>query len=221
MRKAALREVVAAILVDIGEDDGRIGLEGIKHPVAVMRVDIDVGDAFQAIFLLQDLDGHAGVVEHAKTGSGIGHAVVQAGDGHEGTPDLVGHDSVSGVDHRADHYRGILEYPFVGRSVAVIQQALSHLGIGFDLFDVLGCMEQSDLLLGGGGGMQHAHLVVEVANMHLVPEGMDAVLSERVVFEPVAAQFFTGVHSHRSASRHYSRSSLGAVGFAARYHSRT
>jgi hypothetical protein len=83
VRKAALREVVAAILVDVGEDDGRVGLERIKHAVAVMRVDIHVGDAFQAIFLLQDLDGHAGVVEHAKTGSGVGHAVVQAGDGHE------------------------------------------------------------------------------------------------------------------------------------------
>jgi hypothetical protein len=55
--------------------------------------------------------------------------------------------------------------------------------------------------------------------MHFVPEGMDAILAERVIIESITAQFFAGIDSHRSASRHHTRSSvLWVTDFSIHYH---
>ena len=137
---------------------------------------------------------------------------MQAGDGDEDPPRFVVHDLAGGVDHGADHDCRIVEHALVGRGVAVIQQALARSGIRLDLLDILGRMEQFELLLGGRGGVKDPYLIIQVANVHLVPESMDAVLTEGVIVESVAAQLFAGVDSHRSTSCHYSQSSLW-VGF--------
>ena len=47
--RAGARIEVAPILVQVGEDDRRVVLERVEHPIAVMRVDVDVGDALQAV----------------------------------------------------------------------------------------------------------------------------------------------------------------------------
>ncbi len=39
---------VAAVLVQVGEDHRGVVLEGVEHAIAVMRIDVDVGDARQA-----------------------------------------------------------------------------------------------------------------------------------------------------------------------------
>ena len=67
VRGAGARIEVAAVLVDVGEDYVRIGLEGVEHAVTVVRIDVDVGDAPQAVAGPQQLDHDAAVVEDAET----------------------------------------------------------------------------------------------------------------------------------------------------------
>ena len=69
--------------MQVGEDDGRIVLERVVHAVAVVRVDVDVGDALEAMRAAQQLDDDAAIVEHAKARGAVARRVMQAGDRHE------------------------------------------------------------------------------------------------------------------------------------------
>ena len=74
---------VAAVLVEVGEQQIRIVLERVEHAVAVMRIDVDVSDALQAMLAAQHLDRDAAIVEHAEAGGVVARRMMQAGDRNE------------------------------------------------------------------------------------------------------------------------------------------
>ena len=57
---------ITPVLMHVREDDSRVVLERIEHTIAVVRIDVDVSDAFQPRFLAQQLDSHTAIVENAK-----------------------------------------------------------------------------------------------------------------------------------------------------------
>ncbi len=57
----------ASVFVQVRKYQVGIVFESVEDTVAVMRVDIDIGDAAQAVLLAQVLDRDAAIVEHAKT----------------------------------------------------------------------------------------------------------------------------------------------------------
>ena len=54
------------ILMNISQYHRRITLETVVHTIAVMRIDIDIGDSPQTVTTLQLLDGNAAIIEDAK-----------------------------------------------------------------------------------------------------------------------------------------------------------
>ena len=71
---------MTAILVHIGDQHVRIRLEPVEHAIAVMGIDVDVGDAPQTVLATQVLDRHAAIVEHAEAGGAAARCVMQPGD---------------------------------------------------------------------------------------------------------------------------------------------
>src|SRR5690606_15584114 len=78
LRRTCAWVQVPAVLVQIREDDARIRLERIEDAVSMVRVDVDVSDGLQPVAATQDLDGHAAVVEHTKSGGAVPRCVMQA-----------------------------------------------------------------------------------------------------------------------------------------------
>ena len=113
--------------MQVGEHHRGILLEGVEHAVAVMRVDVDVADALQAR-ALEQLDGHAAVVEHAEAGGAIARRVVQSRDGHEGAPAFAPHDRLHGAQGGADHVGGGFVHAAEGRRIAGIEKSATTHG---------------------------------------------------------------------------------------------
>jgi len=89
---ARARVQVPPILVDIGEDQSGVRLEAVIKPIAVMGVDIDVGNTLQTVFAAQPFDEHATVVQGAKARSAPTSRMVQPGNRHEGATRPTPHD---------------------------------------------------------------------------------------------------------------------------------
>ena len=90
--RARARVQVAPIFMDVGEDDARVGLETVIQPIAMVSVDVDVGDALQAVLAAQPLDQNAAIVQSAKARCATSRRVVQACDGYEGATDPALHN---------------------------------------------------------------------------------------------------------------------------------
>ena len=102
------------------EHDRRIVLESIVNAVTVVRIDVDVGDAREAMLPLEALDHDADVVEHAEAGGMGAPGVVQSRDRHEAASRLAGHDRLHGDERGADHVaRGLEDALERGRIAAV------------------------------------------------------------------------------------------------------
>ncbi len=98
---ARSRVEVAAVLVDVGENDVGIVFERVKHPVAVMGIDVDVGDLLQPVALAEQLNRHSAIVEHAEPRSLVARGVMKARNGHEGVARSAAHDGVRRVERGA------------------------------------------------------------------------------------------------------------------------
>jgi hypothetical protein len=48
-------------------------------------------------------------------------------------------------------------------------------------------VEQPELFLGCHDRVEHAHLVVEMTDVHLIPEGVNTILAKGMIVESVAA----------------------------------
>jgi len=46
--RAGARIQIASILVQVGKDNRRIILEGVKHTITVVRIDVDIGNTREA-----------------------------------------------------------------------------------------------------------------------------------------------------------------------------
>ena len=66
VRRTGARVQESPVLVRVGEDQRRVVLEGVEDAIAMVRVDVDVGDARQPVLALQHLDDDSDVVEDAE-----------------------------------------------------------------------------------------------------------------------------------------------------------
>ena len=179
LRHARARIEVAAILVQVGEYHRRVILERIEHAVAVVRVDVDVGDALEAR-ALQQLDRHAAVVEHAETGRAVARGVMQARDRHEGTPAFAVHDRLHRTQGGADHARGRLVDTSERGCVAGIEKTGAAGGAFAHQLQILRRVKGTQLDVRGSAGLEHAHAPIEPARAELADEGRETVRAERV-----------------------------------------
>ena len=113
-----------------------------------MRVDIDVGDALQAVELAQILRGDAAVVEHAETGGAVARGVVKPGDRHERTLRIAVHDRVNRRQRRADDRGCRVEDTGQRRRVAAVEVATPLLRLMRHEVDVVSGVEQQQLVDG-------------------------------------------------------------------------
>ena len=116
-----------------------IVLERVEHAIAVMRIDVDVGDALRALRASQQLDDDAAVVEDAEAGGVVARGMMQAGDRHEGAATLALHDRLRRTQGRAHHAGRRLVDATERRRVAAIQKAAAAGGaLAHELHDKRG-----------------------------------------------------------------------------------
>jgi len=112
---------IAAIFVDIGENQIRVCFVGVENPVAVMRVDIHVGDPPDTVLLPQRLDHHAQIVEHAEARGMPAPGVMQSADRLEAAGAFAHHYARQPVEGRADHVCRCFEYSREYGRIAVVE----------------------------------------------------------------------------------------------------
>ncbi len=201
--------------MQIGEDQLRIGLERIEHPIAMMRVDVDIGDPRQAVPRPQQLDRDAAVVEHAEAGGGIATRVVQAGDRHEATARTAFHDRLGGLQRRPDDVARGLEDAAIGRRIPTIEVALPGGGTLAHAGDVLGCMESQKFLARSQHGSPDVDPAVQATGLELPIERAMTIGAEGVAFtETVPGELFAGDHQNIGAHRGAFEPELGDRGQA-------
>ena len=71
--------------MQVRDDHARVILEGVKDPIAVVRVDVHIGHALQPMPAAQCLNYHAAVVEDTESSSLGAAGMMQSGDRHEST----------------------------------------------------------------------------------------------------------------------------------------
>ena len=148
----------AAVLVDVGEAEFGIILVGIEDAVAVVHVDIDVGDAPQAVRAPQRLYDHADVAEHAESRRMIAAGMMQPADRQEGIGRPALHDPGQRVQRRAGHVRRGIEESLAGGRVAAVEKAPVLAAAPAHELHVIGAVKPPDLLRRGRsrGFQQHA-----------------------------------------------------------------
>lgn len=129
-------------LVQVGDDDRRVVLEGVEHAIAMVGIDVDVGDRAQPVPPPQRLDHDATVVEHAEARGAVARRVVQPADRHEGAGARVRHDPLAGqTTRRADHGgRGLVDA--ATRRIPTVEAAGTRPGLLAHEVDVGRRMEQ-------------------------------------------------------------------------------
>src|SRR5665213_150722 len=170
----------APALVQVGEDDSRVVFEGVVHAIAMVRVDVDIGDACHAVVAPQMLDDHAAIVEHAESRGPLTRGVMQAADRHERAPARAPKDPLGGRKARS-HYAGRgLEHTTKSGRVAAVQPAISGLRALHYEANVLGSMKQLELGVQRVARLEHPYFRVQTALLEFAQEGAVPVGAERM-----------------------------------------
>ena len=67
----------------------------------------------------------------------------------------------------------------------------------FNLFNIVQGVKQPQVLFGGHNRLENANLICKLADMHFIPEGVDTILAEGMVFKPVMTDLISGVNGNR------------------------
>ena len=94
---------IATILVHVREYQVGVFFEAVKNAVAMMCIDIDIGNPRQAVLDPQILNRDATVVKHAKTRSAVARRMMQAGYRHKCAFGFARHDGIDGCERGSDH----------------------------------------------------------------------------------------------------------------------
>ena len=175
---------VAAGLVDGDGEDARFRVEDRLRAVAVMDVDVDVGDALHALGE-QPRDRDRGIVVDAESRRPRRHRVVQSSCRIERVIGAAGQHLVRCDDARACHERRGLVHPredrVVARAVAVPSPvAVFAVARAFRRVDVVGRMDELQFLVGCAPASERGDVVPRRD-----PEGLDQVEREQ---EPLGFQ---------------------------------
>ena len=188
-------------LVQVGKDHSGIVFEGIEHAVAMMRIDVDVGDAGHAAIAQQMLDHHAAIVEDTEPGGARARGVMQPADRHEGAAMRAIQDPLGRRETRADDALRRLEDAAESRRVTAVEPAVARLRALHDEANVLGSVKQLQFADQRIARLEHLHARLEAALLEFAHEGAVPVGSERVTLgEAVTGQPFAEHDSNFRAS---------------------
>ena len=121
-------------------------LERVEHAVAMMRVDVDVGHAANAVEPPRGFDRDAAVVEDAKPGRAVARRVMQAADRNERAARGPRDDRRERLERAADDARRGFVDAGERRRVAGVEQAAAARRQLDDAIDVRGRVEVLELL---------------------------------------------------------------------------
>ena len=192
---ARARVQVAAILMDIREDKVWVIFETVEHAVAVMRVDIDVGYALHAVFLAQVFGGNTAIIEDAKPGRTISASVMQSRYRHERALCPPFHDCVHSRQRSANDIGGGIKYTRQCGSVPIIKKALAVSRHARNLVDVVGGMEQHQVINTGICGRSIFNCITKIGCCQLVVENTVSIKAKRMrITEAVTGESVTPVN---------------------------
>ena len=126
----------ATVLVNIDDDQVGVVLVGVEDAVAVMNVDIDIGDAAHAVLVAQGFDHHTEIVDHAESCRRVAARMVQPADRLKAARDLAADDARQRIQRRAADCAGRLEHAGKARGVAVVEPAFAGLRAEHHPFDM-------------------------------------------------------------------------------------
>ena len=104
----------------IDNDREWVVLETVEHTIAVMRVDIDVGDALQAKVLTGMFDRDTAIIEHTETRRAIAPCVMQSADRIEGALGVTRQDLFERPERSTDDCGRGLEDAGPGGRIAMV-----------------------------------------------------------------------------------------------------
>lgn len=192
VRAARARVQRATVLVDVREDQRGIVLEAVEDPVTMMHVDVDVGDAFDAVHAAQCLDHHPAVVVDAEAGGALAPGVMQAPDRLQAGADLAGDDARAGLERRTDDARRGGMHAGEDRCIAVVECGAALCSGRLHVFDVRRRVEAREFFVAGKAGGQQLHSLQQSARTRLAQKcrltraakrmrRREAVIGERLV----------------------------------------
>ena len=109
------------VFMDVGEYQVRVILESVKHAVAMVRIDIDIGDSSKPELFAQVLGGDATIIKDTETGRGIASGVMQSGNGDKRAFVVAMHDLIHRAQYRADDCRCRVVNAGHSRRIAIIE----------------------------------------------------------------------------------------------------
>ena len=180
--------------MQIGEHDRRVVLEGVEHPIAVVRIDVDVGDALEA-GTLELLDGYAAVVEHAEPGCAVARRMVQPGDRHEGAPAVAALMASIALNWPHQRRRPPAYTPLTPACRRHRAGRCRWRSVPARIRDTRGCGRKAQLLVAGGARLERGDALRQAACAKLAHESGEPVGAERVaVTEPVTGEALADHH---------------------------
>src|SRR3970040_218336 len=169
-----------AVLVQVGEGELGILLEGIEHTVAVVRIDVDVGDARDAVVPPRGLDGDTAIVEYAKARGRVPPRMMQAADRNESARNATRDDAVERLERTADDRASRLENPWKRGRVAVIEPARAHRRELHDAIDIARRVEHFELRSRRRARRDELKLAKRGRSLELASKRIVAIRTERV-----------------------------------------
>ena len=136
----------AAVFVEVGEQQIGVVLETVKDAVAMMGININVGNALDSKLLAQILDRDPAVVEYAESGSACSRRVMQSGNRDECALVVSVHDLIDGTKHGSDNGRCRVIDSGHGGRIALVEPAVTGRGHTRHLVDVVRRMEKCQLV---------------------------------------------------------------------------
>jgi energy-dependent translational throttle protein EttA len=188
VRSAGARIQIASVLVNVGNDHGGVIFEGVVHPIAVVGIDIYVGDALKARAPAQELDRDPAIVENAEAGCVITGRVVQTCDRHKCPAAAAPHDCIDGIHRSANHIGGSFVNPTERRSIPCVQKALAARRALANKIYVCGRVEAQEFLGVSRTRLDELHARVKSAPLELAHKGRIAVPPERVAAAKAVAR---------------------------------
>ena len=197
VRMSGARIQVAAVFVDIGKYQVGVVFETVEHTVAMVGVDIHIGDAFQTKILAQVFCRHTTVVEHAEPGSPIARRMMQSGDRHKSTFVVIVHDFVNGTKHCANDRRGRVVDTFDRRCIATVEPPFARNGHPRHLVDVFGRVKKRQLVHERGTRVTQVDMSIEPGCIELGVKNIMAVEAKRMrITKAVSHDFRSFVDEH-------------------------
>ncbi len=189
------RVQVPAVLVHVGKDHVRVTLETVEHTIAMVRVDIYVRDAADAVPHAQVFDGDTAVIEDAETRRMIAGGMVEARDRHKSARSVTCHQCIDGRQGRADHNPAFVKDARHHRRVAAVEKTGTLLRQPRDVLDIVLGMKQRERLDGCNLRFFELNPLAQVRPVERRIKGIMAVKAERVVrAKPIGRERITPVY---------------------------